>query len=154
MNNHDFTSLMRDTSDKELLDRLSDGSSLPILLAQSLNLLSRICAALAKNRGFHNDERRLLGMVRDSQSLQWLEDAILQAELARQASEIGEAIEAVRKPGPDPHCPLYPAFLIEEADTIIRIADTCGKRNYDLGNALVSKLLYNLSRPYKHGKRS
>ena len=71
-----------------------------------------------------------------------------------QLADVGEAVEAVRKPGPDSHCPEFTNFLIEEADVLIRVGDTCLKRELPLGEATVAKLLYNLSRPFKHGKNS
>jgi hypothetical protein len=39
---------------------------------------------------------------------------------------------------------------IELADTLIRIADTCGARNIDLVTALQLKLAYNKTRPFRH----
>lgn len=123
-------------------------------LAQAIDYLARLCAAGALLRGFHDDEQKLMDEIKDPTLGGWVEVQILQAELGRQASEIGEAIEAVRKPKPDEHCPEFFSFVVEEADCIIRIGDTCGKRGLPLGDALVQKLLYNMSRPYKHGKNS
>jgi NTP pyrophosphatase (non-canonical NTP hydrolase) len=142
-------------------------------MAQSLNVFARICTANAMLRGFHEDEEFIRqcvdhGLFENAslydegppaqtwmdQHLAWFDSAVLQAELARQMSEIGEAVEAVRKPGPDHHCPEFSNFLIEEADVLIRVGDTVGKRGLDLGEAVVAKLLYNVSRPYKHGKES
>jgi NTP pyrophosphatase (non-canonical NTP hydrolase) len=42
--------------------------------------------------------------------------------------------------------------LIELADTVIRIADYCGYKNWDLEKAIKIKMEYNKNRPYKHGK--
>ena len=44
----------------------------------------------------------------------------------------------------------------ESADILIRVADYCGNpdRPVDLGRAVVEKLRYNRTRPYKHGKRA
>lgn len=128
-------------------------------LAHWLNYFAELCSAAAKDRGFHDDEKEVLEILKKSiyledTSYEWAKSAILQAELARQASEIGEAVEAVRRSGPDHHCPQHSNFLIEEADVLIRVADTCGKRQLPLGNAVVDKLLYNLTRPVKHGKGS
>lgn len=41
----------------------------------------------------------------------------------------------------------------EFADTIIRIADTCEKLGIPLAQALVEKMAYNDTRPYRHGGR-
>jgi NTP pyrophosphatase (non-canonical NTP hydrolase) len=43
-------------------------------------------------------------------------------------------------------------FPIEIADVFIRLADTCAHHGIDLNKALATKMLYNESRPYKHGK--
>ena len=48
------------------------------------------------------------------------------------------------------------AFQIEQAElanTVIRILDFPGRHNLRLGEAIQAKLLFNLSRPYKHGKK-
>ena len=42
----------------------------------------------------------------------------------------------------------------DEADCVIRIGDTCSKRGIQLGKAVVAKLVFNASRPYKHNKNS
>jgi len=42
---------------------------------------------------------------------------------------------------------------IELADCVIRIADFCGKNRINLGEAIVEKLAYNKTRPFKHGKQ-
>lgn len=41
--------------------------------------------------------------------------------------------------------------LIELADVVIRIMDYCGKKGYDLEQAVLLKHAYNTSRPYRHG---
>jgi NTP pyrophosphatase (non-canonical NTP hydrolase) len=59
-------------------------------------------------------------------------------------SEIAEATEAARVG--------KPTLQLEElADAIIRIADYCGSRNWDLGQALAVKMAYNRTRPFRHG---
>lgn len=40
----------------------------------------------------------------------------------------------------------------EAADTLIRLLDLCGGRGLRLGEAVIAKMEYNASRPYKHGK--
>lgn len=41
--------------------------------------------------------------------------------------------------------------VVEFADTIIRIADTCGRLGLDLEGALLAKMDFNDGRPYRHG---
>lgn len=43
---------------------------------------------------------------------------------------------------------------IELADVVIRIFDTCGYYGIDLEAAIIEKMNYNKSRPYKHGGKS
>ncbi len=77
-------------------------------------------------------------------------------------SELSEALEAFRDPKYSP-CevwwvhdesgqPLKPEGVpIELADVLIRIGDLCGEYGIDLGVAVNEKLIYNKSRPYRHG---
>ena len=44
-------------------------------------------------------------------------------------------------------------FVIELADTVIRIADLCGEFGLDLESALTEKMAYNKTRPYRHGNK-
>lgn len=63
-------------------------------------------------------------------------------------SEIAEATEAFRD-GDECH------QQEELADAIIRIADFCGKKGWDLNNFLEMKLAHNKTRPFRHsGKKA
>lgn len=72
-------------------------------------------------------------------------------------SELAEALEELRDEhamqeirfGPDGK---PEGFTVELADAIIRICDMCGGYNLPLARALLVKLKYNETRPYKHGK--
>lgn len=68
-------------------------------------------------------------------------------------SELSEAIEGLRKPHADEHCPKFGNAEIELADCVIRIMDFCEKKGYNLGEAISAKMQYNLTREYKHGKK-
>ena len=70
--------------------------------------------------------------------------------------ELSEYLEALRSedPGkPDKHCPNFSAAEVELADAVIRILDHAASKGYRLGEAIVAKHAYNLTRPRKHGKR-
>ncbi len=74
-------------------------------------------------------------------------------------SELGEAMEAHRKSKPNtpvmcdkPGLGHLTGVEEELADVIIRVMDFCGHHSIDLGSAVYAKLMYNLSRPFKHGK--
>ena len=125
-------------------------------IADVLDVLALTCAEASHSKGFHDDDFQLMDVVREAKPelLPHLENQLLQAELARQGSEIGEAVEAVRKPGADHHLPKLSNFEVEQADTVVRVMDTCGKRSISIGTAVVEKILYNLTRERLHGKNS
>lgn len=61
-------------------------------------------------------------------------------------SELAEATEAYRNNKPD--------MLLEElADVLIRIADYCGHKNWDLNTAVALKMAYNKTRAFRHGNK-
>ena len=47
---------------------------------------------------------------------------------------------------------VYDNFEMEIADTFIRLMDICGALGLDIDQAIVDKVAYNKTRPYKHGK--
>jgi NTP pyrophosphatase (non-canonical NTP hydrolase) len=59
-------------------------------------------------------------------------------------SEVAEATEAFREKNSYKQ-------IEELADVIIRIADFCGERNWDLTAILEMKLAFNRTRPFRHG---
>ena len=78
--------------------------------------------------------------------------------IALMHSELSEALEEYRN-GHDttevyynPDKPKKPEGIpIELADCVIRIFDFCGKYGIDLEEALNEKIIYNKSRPHRHG---
>lgn len=68
-------------------------------------------------------------------------------------SELSEALEYMRKgfDAPDDKIPEFTGVEAELADTIIRILDYAEWRNLRLGEAIIAKMEFNRTRPYKHG---
>ena len=107
-------------------------------LANEINFLSQEAYHTAKRNGFHEN---------DGQSSQ------VGMALALIHSEISEALDALRSGNPpDKHLTQYSSFEVELADAVIRILDLAGSQDMDIGGAILEKMKYNSSRPYKHGK--
>lgn len=67
-------------------------------------------------------------------------------------SELSEALEAHRNGNPpDSHVPQYSGVVVEFADACIRIMSLCAALKLPLAEAIIAKMEYNKSRPYKHG---
>lgn len=78
----------------------------------------------------------------------------LPSKVALVHSELSELLEANRKSVTnDDKIPDFTGEEAEAADAIIRLLDMAGRYQWRLGEAIVAKMLFNLSRPYKHGKQ-
>lgn len=74
--------------------------------------------------------------------------------IALMHSELSEALEGLRHGNlQSEHIPEFSEVEEELADVIIRIMDYSKRRGYRVGDAIVEKINFNSTRPYKHGKK-
>lgn len=100
----------------------------------------------AKRKGWWDGELELNQILRKERNTGEL--------IALMHSELSEALEADRHGNPpDDKIPEFSGLEAELADCIIRIMDVAAARNLRVGEAIVAKMLYNETRPYKHGKK-
>lgn len=68
-------------------------------------------------------------------------------------TELGEALEGLRKDLKDEHLPEYDSFDVEVADAIIRLLDISQFRGVNIGQIINDKMNYNKTRERLHGKK-
>ena len=127
------------------------------LILSAFHILSEELHINSVNKGFWNDEDILLEKVQDDKKLYNRILRLFDAEkLILMHTELSEAFERTRKDinAPDEHCPEFTNFEIEMADLGIRWFEYCVRRGLRVGEAVLAKHKYNLSRPYMHGKNS
>lgn len=70
-------------------------------------------------------------------------------------TELAEAFEGLRHGDPpSDHIPEFTSQEEELADTIIRIADYAAHHNLRLAEAILAKMEFNKTRPYRHGNKA
>ncbi len=100
---------------------------------------------IAKSKGFRPDEVDSPERLRE----------LLPREIALQHSELSEVLEADRRGNPlSIKIPGFSCIEEEYADVVIRVLETCFIRKFDLSGAIKAKMLYNASRPMKHGGKA
>lgn len=88
----------------------------------------------------------------------WCEDRLDGTAIGLIHGEVSEMLEARRRPGwrtdPSEHVPEFTAFVEEGADVIIRVLDLFARLDleHELARAIVAKVAYNATRPFKHGR--
>ena len=132
----------------------------------NFNALSSACFANAKSKGFYDTLGRIQDILEGSAAEGYIsleEAAKLNTELltiwrlsriALIMSELGEAVEAVRKPALTGHIEGLSLFDEEMADVIIRMADFAGSEEIDMNRAVALKMEFNSKRERMHGKQA
>lgn len=111
----------------------------------SIGQLMTMCGSMAAEKGWH-DKHRSFGEV----------VALCHSELSEAFEEYraGRAIHETYYRVDDSGIPRKPEGVPTElADVLIRIFDYCWKENINLEKALVEKMEYNATRPYRHGNK-
>jgi len=120
-----------------------------------LNRFARMAYGNSHAKGFWDEYEETLAVIglqlNEAHQAKYTTDVKL-SKIDLIHSELGEMTEGVRKPGPDQHCPEFTQEEIEAADAFIRLMDYVGKFDLRFGPAVMAKMEYNASRPYKHGK--
>lgn len=114
----------------DLVERMKDIEALKAIVHDA----AWLCHSISRDHGFWDEPRNKGEMI------------------ALMHSELSEMLEAVRKPGPDHHCPEFTNEEVEMADLIIRALDYTAGHNLRLFDAMRAKIEFNRSRPMKHGK--
>lgn len=112
----------------------------------SVHAIIDVCYKRALHNGFWDEEENALIP----------ESKVKALKVALMAEELFEAFKEIRDGngnGPSDHIPEFNYEEEELADVIIRIFDYAGKYKLRLPEAILAKIAYNKSRPYKHGKK-
>lgn len=108
------------------------------MIKQNIQEVQDLCHGAATKAGWWND-------IQTGESLVF-RPHIIGEKIALIHSEISEALEGHRKNLMDDKLPHRKMVEVEFADAIIRILDTAGAMNLDVGGAIQEKLLYNQNR--------
>ena len=125
----------------------------------NINELVKDINELANKNGFWDDyeictidleEELYMYQIKEN-----IQNALISQKLMLVVSELGEAMETLRKNGLQINNNEFikDSFSDEIADAIIRLFDLCGQLNIDIEKCIKWKHEYNKSRPYKHGKQ-
>jgi len=130
-------------------------NKLQLRFCQSFNDLSKAIYINAIRHGFYIEENnRYFVRGNDGEFVSVdMSNTFIAKRISLIHSELSEALEAIRKNGPDimdKHCPKYTNMEIELADVVIRCMDMSRYYGFRLSEAIVSKHNFNVGRPYKH----
>lgn len=121
---------------------------------RSFNQLSKAAHTNARQKGFWSDAdaiQHAAECVGLGDAARKMRGAQLNALIA---SEVGEALEGLRKDIPSDKLPGFTNEEEEYADAIIRILDMACARGMRIAEAVVLKMEVNAGRPHRHGGKS
>lgn len=110
---------------------------------RSLNEYVNLAYNNALDKGWHEKERTIGDLICLMHSE--LSEALEEHRNGHSPTEVYYNAEKPNKPEGVP---------VELADCIIRIFDFCGKYDIDLEAIIDEKMVYNQSRPHRHGNKS
>ena len=126
--------------------------------AKIINKIAEETYKTSESKGWHEDP--LCGKP----SGHYFEDKDVHIErvaskIALTHSEVSEALEELREgrlqiwydENDKREHPKPEGFVVEMADAVIRILDTCQALGLDIGEAIATKMRYNETRPHRHG---
>lgn len=123
-------------------------------IASGLRHLMFVAHRISREHGFWEEYEETLEHLKKIDpglAAKYVVDTQL-SKMALVGSEIGEAVEGIRKPFESQKIPGFTNEEEEIADAIIRLAEYCEKFSLRLDGAILAKMAYNETRPYKHGK--
>lgn len=124
----------------DLQERLDSLNNNPDIKNAFFNV-QRLCHAVAVRKGWWQEGKQ----------------KSFPEQLMLQVSELSEALEEYRNG--HAYLEIYEkdgkpeGISIELADCVIRIFDTCDFYGIDLYDAIMKKMEYNITRPYRHGNK-
>lgn len=121
------------------------------LIEELFDYLGREASNNSAAHGFWDDYHEARERLDSSQHDKYDVDVKL-SKIALMMGELGEAVEGIRKPHADEHCPEFTSEEVELADVLIRVFDYASVFGLRLGPALTAKMAYNQGRPYMHAK--